>query len=114
VTPSEARARARAAVAAAELAADGGDHRTAQALRGAAASWERLARPGVAWSQEPARRALTGLKRELAVANGPFKAPQPPKAPPPPAAAHRPDPERIQHQLREIAVQARQEATIEF
>lgn len=105
MTPA-ALARARATAAQAELAAEAGDHRTAQALRGAAASWERLARPGVAWSLEPARRQLVGLKRELAVANGPFKAPEPPKAPSP--AAIRPDPVKIQRQLQEIAT------TIEF
>jgi hypothetical protein len=85
VTPSQALARARAAAAAAQLAAEAGDLRTAQALRGAAASWERLARPGVLWSMEPIRRALRLVKRELAVSTGPFQPPAPPKAPPPAA-----------------------------
>jgi hypothetical protein len=113
VSPAQALARARAAAAAAELAAERGDLRTAQALRGAAAIWERLARPGVAWSPEPARRQLVVLKRELTVAMGPFKAPQSPKVPPP-AFVRRPDPEKILRQLGEIAAQERAKSTIEF
>jgi hypothetical protein len=100
VSPAQALARARAASAAAELAADRGDLRTAQALRGAAATWERLARPGVLWSMEPTRRALRLVKRELAVATGPFQPPAPPKAPLP---------------AKQLAVEAtRDHVTIEF
>lgn len=86
MTPAAALARARATAAQADLAFEQGDLRTAQALRGAQGLWERLARPGIAWSLEPARRQLTGLKRELAVANGPFTTPKPPKAPSPATA----------------------------
>jgi len=57
----------------------------AEALKSAAKAWERVAGPGVPWSFAPLRRDLACLKRDLAVANGPFKAPQPPKTPPPAA-----------------------------
>ena len=83
VSPADALARARAASAAAELAAEAGDLRTAQALRGAAATWERLGKPGVLWSMEPTRRALKLVKRELAFATGPFQPPASPKVAPP-------------------------------
>lgn len=76
--------RAKAAAAAAEAAQDAGDHRTAQAYRAAAATWERLSRPGVAWSSEPAWQQLKQLKRDFAAATGPFQPPPaPPKAPRP-------------------------------
>jgi hypothetical protein len=113
-TPAAALALARRASAQAELAAEAGDLRTAQALRGAAASWERLARPGVPWSYEPARRHLIGLKREVAVANGPFKAPQPPKAPSPAAARPEPTTADLSRRVVESVQHLQEPTTIEF
>jgi hypothetical protein len=76
------RERAAAAHAAAEAATHPRDK---AALRAAAAAWERIAGPGVAWSLEPLARDLACLKRQVAMANGPFKAPEPPKAAPAPS-----------------------------
>lgn len=91
-------ARAKAAQAAAEAASDAGDIRTAQAYRAAAATWERLSRPGTRWSLEPARQQLKQLKRDFAAATGPFQPPAPPKTPSP-AAAPRP---RIEQEVARI------------
>lgn len=95
------RERARAATERAELAAEAGDHRTAAALRAAAQAWERLARPGVAWSLEPVRQQLQQLKRELAVSTGPFQPPAPPKPPAPRAARPDPTPQAIEQVLHD-------------
>jgi len=78
--------RAKSLHALSEAAREEGDIRTAEALTSAAKAWERVAGPGVPWSFAPLRRDLACLKRDLAEANGPFKAPEPPKSPPPAAA----------------------------
>lgn len=105
-----AQARAQAAHKAAELAAEAGDLRTAQAFRAAARAWERVAAPGVAWSTKLLRADLTQLRIDCAIARGPFQPPQPPKAPSPKAdPAPLPEGNVI---LRPVV--RPQEATIEF
>jgi hypothetical protein len=103
--------RAKAAHAAAEAA----DHpRDKAALRAAAAAWERIAGPGVSWSHLDLRRDLTSLKRHVAQANGPFKAPpQPPKAPSPSQAT--PDRAELTARIVKSIAHLREEpAAIEF
>jgi hypothetical protein len=97
------RERAAAAYAAAELAEHPADK---AALKAAAATWERIAGPGTAWSTKILRKDLADLKRHVAQANGPFKAPQPPKAPPPAAVtpgptgyAFRPTPKAVPEEV---------------
>ena len=76
------RERAAACYAQAEAT----DHpRDKAALRAAAAAWDRIAGPRVAWSTKDLSRDLTCLKRDVAMANGPFKTPKPPRAPSPAA-----------------------------
>ena len=79
MSPAE---RAQAAYAQAEAT----DHpRDKAALRAAAAAWDRIAGPPVAWSTKDLSRDLKALKRAVAQATGPFQAPKPPRAPSPSA-----------------------------
>ena len=78
--------RARAAHKAAEVAREAGDLRTASALKSAAAAWERVAGPGLAWGTRRLKADLLKLRIDCAIYRGPFAPPQPPKAPSPVAA----------------------------
>jgi hypothetical protein len=83
ITRTDARARAAAAHAAAELA----EHpRDRAALKAAAAAWERIAGPGVAWGTKQLGKDLLQLRIDVVAYQGPFQPPQPPKAPSPAAA----------------------------
>jgi hypothetical protein len=104
-------ARAQAAHAAAEVAREAGDLKTAAALKSAAGTWERLARnrPG-GWSHEPLRRELQAVKREIVSATGPCQPPRSPKAPRPSQAV----PERLTSTGFQAQNLPRTQATIDF
>ena len=105
ITSADARARAAAAHAAAEAA----DHpRDRAALKAAAAAWERIAGPGVAWGTKQLEGDLLRLRIDVVAYQGPFQPPQPPKAPAPAAAP------LIVAGYDLTARPAPQEATIEF
>lgn len=110
MSPADARARAAAAHAAAELS----EHpRDRAALKAAAAAWERIAGPGVAWGTRRLEGDLLQLRIDVVAYQGPFQPPQPPKAPAPVAVT----PERPQADGNVILRPVRpvpQEATIEF
>lgn len=104
--------RAKSLHALAEAARDEGDLRTAAALKGAAAAWERIAAPGVPWSHKRLRADIRQLRIDLATAMGPFQPPAPPKAPSPSRAVPGDAPPPVSNRL--IQLQASREATIEF
>lgn len=103
--------RAKAAHAAAEAA----DHpRDKAALKAAAAAWERIAGPGVAWGTKQLEGDLLRLRIDVVAYQGPFQPPQPPKAPSP-AAAPLIDPQLIgSTSARGNFQNLPREATIEF
>lgn len=60
MTPRDHVARAQA------LAESATDPRDIAAYKAVAAAWERMSRPAVTWSHEPARRQLAQLQRDAA------------------------------------------------
>jgi hypothetical protein len=106
------RERAAACYAAAELASHPRDR---AALKAAAAAWERIAGPGVAWGTKRLESDLLKLRIDCVAYQGPFQAPQPPKAPPPNAVApNNAHPYLSDSQLYRQTVAKLQETTIEF
>jgi hypothetical protein len=106
VSPAD---RAKACYAAAELASHPRDR---AALKAAAAAWERIAGPGVAWGTKQLEGDLLKLRIDCVAYQGPFQAPRPPKAPSPSAVDPTLDIKR--KALQRTAARVAQEATIEF
>ena len=88
--------RAKAAHAAAEAAPHPRDR---AAYKAAAKLWERASGPGEPLSLEPATRDLIALKRDVAIATGPF---QPPRDPRPAPKAAEPLPRRAVQPVHEV------------
>lgn len=103
MSPADARARAAAAHALAELA----DHpRDKAALKAAARAWEAVAGPGVAWGTKDLEGQLLQLRIDVVAFQGPFQPPQPPRAPAP-VAVKPPtgDGTRPRHALQEAMIE---------